>query len=448
MTLSQNPAYNLKAVLKETGIKPDVLRAWERRYGVPMPQRTAGGHRLYSEHDIEMIKWLIGRQAEGLSISRAVEMWKEHAEQGRDPLAEAQAKTAMLLNLAATRPALPQLAETGVDAMRSHWLAACMSFNEIAAEQVLNQAFALYPVETVCLEVMQRGMAEMGGLWYENRASVQQEHFTSALAMRRLDSLLAGSPAPTRPQTVIVGCPSDEWHAFTPLLLSLFLRRRGLGIIYLGANVPADHFVETVETVNASLVVLASQQLPTAATLQHSAAQLAARGVPVAYGGRIFAMHPGLPARSAGHYLGDRLELAIERVDALLASHAGSVVALAPSAEYAQALQVFAARRAFVESDLNEIIHASGGGTAYLTIAHKFMGDNILAALQLGEITFLDSEIDWLNVLLEAQNVPPNAVYSYLASYSAAVSRQVGPDGALVTAWLDARVRHGRPNAK
>ena len=44
--ISQSPAYNLMVVLKETGLKADVLRAWERRYQLPSPQRTPGGHRL------------------------------------------------------------------------------------------------------------------------------------------------------------------------------------------------------------------------------------------------------------------------------------------------------------------------------------------------------------------------------------------------------------------
>ena len=86
-SISQAPIYNLKAVLKETNLKPDVLRAWERRYELPAPQRTAGGHRLYSAYDIETVKWLRARQAEGLSISRAVDLWRDMVAAGRDPLA-------------------------------------------------------------------------------------------------------------------------------------------------------------------------------------------------------------------------------------------------------------------------------------------------------------------------------------------------------------------------
>src|SRR4026207_2567412 len=91
--VSTTPAYNLKVVLKETGLAADTLRAWERRYGLPVPHRTPGGHRLYSQRDIETIKWLINRQAEGLSISHAVDLWNEQLASGSDPLAGISAST-------------------------------------------------------------------------------------------------------------------------------------------------------------------------------------------------------------------------------------------------------------------------------------------------------------------------------------------------------------------
>ena len=70
--LSAAPVFNTKAVALETEVPPDTFRAWERRYGVPRPQRTAGGHRLYSERDIAIIRWLRDRTAEGMNISHAV----------------------------------------------------------------------------------------------------------------------------------------------------------------------------------------------------------------------------------------------------------------------------------------------------------------------------------------------------------------------------------------
>src|SRR4249919_2127479 len=70
--LSTAPVFNTKAVARETGVPADTFRAWERRYGIPRPQRTPGGHRLYSERDIRIIRWLRDRTDEGVNISHAV----------------------------------------------------------------------------------------------------------------------------------------------------------------------------------------------------------------------------------------------------------------------------------------------------------------------------------------------------------------------------------------
>src|ERR1043165_8872226 len=69
---STAPVFNTKAVARETGVPADTFRAWERRYGMPRPQRTTGGHRLYSERDIAIIRWLRDRTEQGVNISHAV----------------------------------------------------------------------------------------------------------------------------------------------------------------------------------------------------------------------------------------------------------------------------------------------------------------------------------------------------------------------------------------
>src|SRR5215216_6226211 len=129
---STTPAFNLKVVLNETGLAADTLRAWERRYGLPAPNRTAGGHRLYSQRDIETIKWLMKRQAEGLSISRAVDLWNEQIGSGTDPLA-GLTQEGSISRLAA--PIQYRAPDTTLDTLREQWIAACMEFSESAAEQ-------------------------------------------------------------------------------------------------------------------------------------------------------------------------------------------------------------------------------------------------------------------------------------------------------------------------
>ena len=431
--VSTTPAFNLKVVLKETGIAADTLRAWERRYGLPMPQRSAGGHRLYSQRDIETIKWLMERQADGLSISRAVDLWNEQISSGTDPLAGlAQGTAGSMMPVPYTSP------DTTLDALRAQWIQACLEFSESSAEQTLNQAFSMFPVEAVCIELLQKGMSEIGERWYQNGASVQQEHFASALAMRRLDALLSASPAPTRNQTVIVGCPPNEWHSFTPLLLSLLLRRRGLSVIYLGANVPAAQFSSTVKDIKANLVVLIAQQLITAATLQQTALMLSSQGIPVAFGGRIFNLHPSLPLVIPGSFLGHDVPSALDEIETLLAKKFKPMQVKSASTIYLTAHQAFVSKRPQIELSLKGWIEPLSIAPDDIQTGIHFLSENITAALQLGDMSYVSGEVQWLKSLLHFYEAQPQQLIYFMHAYSEAVNKHINGQGKPIFEWLAA----------
>ena len=431
--VSITPAYNLKVVLKETGLPADTLRAWERRYGLPAPQRTQGGHRLYSERDIHTIKWLMARQAEGLSISRAVDLWNENLASGPDPLAGLAPSA---FTSSQTLPAIYTPQETTLDSMRINWVDACLNFSETAAEQILNQAFSMFPVEAVCVEVLQNGMSEIGTKWYENQASVQQEHFASGLAMRRLDALLIASPAPSRSQTILVGCPADEWHTFTPLMLSLFLRRRGYNVIYLGANVPAERFEETVHAVRANLVILVSQTLVSAASLQQAALALTSKKIPVGYGGRIFNMRPETIKHISGHHLGNDVSASLEEVERILSGKRKFTQTESASQEYVAAHQFFTAKRADIELTLKSLVKPFGISSESFQTGIHFLGDNIAAALQLGDMNHVSDEMAWVKFLLHAYERPDEELINFTDAYVKAVKKHINGSGKPIFEWL------------
>lgn len=437
MSVGKTPVYNLKVILKETGISADTLRAWERRYGLPKPQRSPGGHRLYSQHDIEMVRWLIARQAEGLSISRAIDLWNEHTTQGLDPLTAAPATAAV-----ATSPrsvSLPGLfpADFGLQTMCSQWVSACLAFNETVAEQVLNQAFAMHPVETVCLDLLQKGLAEIGERWYTGQASVQHEHFASSLALRRLDALIAAAPAPTRAQMVMIACPPDEWHTFSPLILTLFLRRRGLQVTYLGANVPLSRFDETIQQVRPDVLVLSAQRLHTAHTLQEIAAPLTGSNLRVGYGGRIFNFLPAIQAHIPAFFLGADIQSAIESVEQLLKHDAPVAPAEKIPEETLSVRQHFQNARLSIENSLAAKIAGSGLPVEHISTANSFMAENLSAALALGDACLLSVEIDWVNGYLGNARLEPAFLPAYLSLYAYTVKDILGAEGNLIVSCLN-----------
>jgi len=62
---------NIAAVAQRTGIAPDTLRKWERRYAILRPQRTAGGQRRYDATDVARVEWLRDRLTDGYRIGEA-----------------------------------------------------------------------------------------------------------------------------------------------------------------------------------------------------------------------------------------------------------------------------------------------------------------------------------------------------------------------------------------
>jgi methanogenic corrinoid protein MtbC1 len=431
--VSQTPLYNLMVVLKETGLKADVLRAWERRYDLPHPQRTAGRQRLYSDYDIATIKWLKNRQAEGLSISRAVQLWKDLMAAGSDPLKD-------VIDVIAS-PSLSLTDGMSIEILQQQWLEGCLAFDAVKAEDALNQAFALYPVEKACSAILRQGLNIIGEQWYLGKVSVQQEHFASSLAIRRLETLISAAPQPTRLQTVLVGCPVGELHTFPAIMLSLFLQRRGLQVVYLGADTPVEQMDTTIEAIHPDLVVLAAQQLVTVASLSVAALALHEHHIPSAYGGLIFNRVPELRQRIAATFLGESLEAAVDKIEKLIHSPA-FLSPIQSDEKYTALAQSFRLSRAMIEKELCAAMQKESVQIETIEVVNAFFGTRLAAALDLGDPAFLEGELNWIEGLLTSHHLPPEQLHSYLGEYSRCVHAVLGKDGNPITQWIDRYVTH------
>ncbi len=454
---SDAPTFNLKAVVQETGLKPDTLRAWERRYGLPVPQRTDSGHRLYSQKDLQLLKWLIARQEEGMSISRAVELWRRLEAEASDPLQTIPIPNPLSHNPAShplpqsvTPPATPyrvgQVTSPSPSAATGDmltqaceaWVAACLNFDEQQAERIISQAFGLFSVERICIDIFQKGLAIIGEGWYSGRVTVQQEHFASALAGRRLEALIAATPPPTRPGRVLIGCPPEEVHILPPLMLSLLLRRRGWDVLFLGANIPAQDFILTTRKARPNLVILIAQQLYTAASLREMGELIYQERVPMAFGGLIFNQLPELQSRITGHYLGISIEGAVQRIEDLLFSARLPQVTQPLTMDYAEALEHFRVQQASIEAELWRNMAVTSMPHTMLHKANNNFGRTIIAALTLGNIEYLGADLHWIQGLLTNHyQMPATMVIHYMAAYRIAAQSQLKGHGKVLIDWLN-----------
>jgi DNA-binding transcriptional MerR regulator len=417
------PVYALGAVAQETGVKGDTLRAWERRYGLPDPARSEGGHRLYSQRDIDTVKWLLARQREGLRIKGAVALWHGLQAEGRDPLRSSQEA--------------PQARGQTMRALRDEWVAACLAFDESRAEQALTEAFARYPPEMVCVELLGAGIAQIGQAWYQGQATVQQEHFASALAMRRVESLILAAPPPTRAGRILTVCPPGEQHTFGLLTLTYLLRRHGWETIYLGANVPLARLGEVIRTTRPALIVSSAFQLPPAAALIEMAHLGAQEGIPLAYGGGILEQ-ASLRERIPGHYLGANLADVPRQVERLLSSPPPHPPLPTLSDAYRQALAHYHGRQLQIEGEL-ATQRPDLAREGWFRMANRELARHIAAALALGEIGLLDDSMAWLKGMAQGEAVPAAVLDDYISAYAKAAQAHLDNRGSPVLAWLARR---------
>ena len=359
-------------------------------------------------------------------------MWRGLESEGQDPL-QAMTVTPPISELA-TSPTGDVLKN-----LQQAWISACLVFNEPQAEQILSQAFALYPVDTVCFEVLQKGMAEVGEGWYRGEVTVQQEHFIAELAIRRLETLVATSPPPVRPGRILIGCPAEEEHIFSPLLLTLLLRRRGWDVLYLGANVPTLRIEATLNSAKPQLAIMAAQHLATAATLLEMSRVFQQARVPLAFGGLIFNRVPGLRSRIPGYFLGEQLREAPAQVERWLTSPAPLspvVESQTIEAEYQQALTHFQEQRGLIEARVWQDLRNSNGLLDLLPHVNGYLARYIRAAITLGDMNFLDEDVAWMEQLLRHYSLPEDLLHRYLRVYYRAAQTHLEKQAAPIVAWL------------
>ena len=424
MTTEKPPLYyNLGAITRETGLHPDTLRAWERRYDLPQPTRSDGGQRLYSQRDLEIIRWLIAKQETGLRISQAADLWHTQIEAGIDPLEE--------IRKAAIEAATQVVEGDNLTAYRDAWVQACLAFDNLRADQVLNEAFAMFPPETVCLEIMFAGLREIGTLWYQGEATVQQEHYASALVTRRLNTLIASTPSPTRLEKIVIAAPPEEDHMLSSLLMSFLFRRRGYDVVYLGADVPLENFRLTIESLEPSLVILTAHLLVTAASLLDLANELKGLTTRLAFGGSIFIRNPELRQQFPGDFLGEDLNLVVPVIETLLQTPAETLQAQHP--QRPAYLDELRDKMPLIENRVNSTLAEY---PIILSAPNHYISDYLFAAIKLGDLSYLMNELEWVYGLLNNFKMPKEMLVNFLETYAQELKDTMGGSASPLVDWL------------
>lgn len=274
---------NISALSRRTGVAPDTLRKWEQRYGVLRPLRTPGGQRRYSETDVARVEWLRDRLAEGWRISEAARVLQESAGPGLDDPGE--------------------LREAILAAVESNAVA------EVTA--LLDQTFAVLPLEQAFDQVLAPVLRAVGDAWHEGRISIAQEHALSAKVRARLDELVADPRGAVR-GTAVLACGPGEQHDLGLLMLAVLLRADGWRVEYLGQNTPVSEALAFAQDVGARVLCVGASRPDTIAAIEREGRRNGSREPVLLLGGP--AVTPAIARKLGVGYAGRDLDASVKTV--------------------------------------------------------------------------------------------------------------------------------------
>jgi MerR family transcriptional regulator, light-induced transcriptional regulator len=288
-------AHRIHRVAKLTGLSKDVIRVWERRYGLVKPSRSSNRYREYSDEEVALLRFVKNQMEQGATIgSLAVE--------GHDSL------------VARMRVATPVSAEDQKphDRLLNDFMGSLDPLDKAGFERRLNGAVAVIPFEEAVQRILLPLQRRVGELWHEGRLSIAVEHYVTKIIQQKLFSVMNQLPVNEFGPRILIACPEGETHEIGAQAVAYFAATRGCHVYYLGPNLPSSDLLTFCEKIKPDLVLLSLTEVkPEADALQQlkELEQIATRWS-VAVGGQ------------GARAMGDRLrDTKIELLDDLTALH-------------------------------------------------------------------------------------------------------------------------------
>ena len=221
--------YSIKQVAAMLGIQAVTLRAWENRYNAVTPERTESGYRMYTEENVADLRWLKEQiDDHQTNISEAVRMLKIRKENVPDAASPVPAAPTVPV----MEEAYTQMADQIYDSL--------YHFQGERANGLIDFGFTMYGYDSMFYHVLVPILVRVGDAWEEGRATVAQEHFMTQLISQRFYQFFHLFPIYPHLPKVLALCPEGEHHQVGLLLFSLFMRKNGAEVLYLGANMPEE----------------------------------------------------------------------------------------------------------------------------------------------------------------------------------------------------------------
>jgi DNA-binding transcriptional MerR regulator/methylmalonyl-CoA mutase cobalamin-binding subunit len=243
--------YLISTVSKRSGVKSDLVRAWERRYQAVAPSRTAGGHRVYTDLDIARLKLLNQATNQGHSISQIARLSLEEL---RKLLQKDEPRPAA----AAADPVAPLTGERKflADDYIEKCYAAVVDFDARALESHFEHAIVELGSQAFIENLLEPLLTMIGERWRSGELRPVHEHMASSIIRSLTYILRNNAPRPANAPRMVVSTPLGQHHELGALLAAILAELKDWQVTYLGPNLPAEEIAAAVKFTKARAVTL------------------------------------------------------------------------------------------------------------------------------------------------------------------------------------------------
>lgn len=229
--------YSIKAISTQTGVQPETIRTWERRYDLLSPARDASGRRLYSDEDAAKLRLIASLVKAGHPIRRLAGLETEALKQlGARPVR------------AARRPEEQQLVDDLLEAVRKADLPRFRVF--------IGYALSLHRPVAAVEHVLVPTFRAIGTMWQEGEITVGLEHALTAIMKQEMFSVIRTWQMAAKGPTLVLAGLGGELHEIGLLLACYLAVTEGFDCQYWGPNLPPEFLIETIDIVDAKAVVI------------------------------------------------------------------------------------------------------------------------------------------------------------------------------------------------
>ena len=231
--------HRIHRVAKLTGLSKDVIRVWERRFGILKPTRGANRYRNYSDEDVALLRFLKEQLDAGGSIGELAKLGREE-----------------LLGRARASAPRASFVDNTFSRLLRELLSTLNPFDRVIFEKRLNGAVAVVPFEEALHGILLPLQEQVGQLWHEGHIDVAIEHYVTKHIQQKIFSAMNQLPVAEFGAKVIVACPPGEEHDIAALTVAYRCRVRGCRVYYLGANVPVASLANLCGKVEPDLTII------------------------------------------------------------------------------------------------------------------------------------------------------------------------------------------------